>query len=131
MLPLVGVGRGLVVVVVAPLISPVLVSELPFIPTVPVSPVALSSSFSPFFCLVKWLQDSVSDCCVLVFSAGSFTVLEDSVASLVYNTGSCHAFVMSLLCSISVEGKSPWSLRSWEDIRNSSSQSRILLEELF
>jgi len=88
-LPLVGVGGGLIAVVAVPLVSPVLVSELPLVPAVPISPVALSASFSPFSCLEVWFQDCVSDICVLVFPAGSFSVLKDSTATLVYNTGSC------------------------------------------
>ncbi len=52
MLSLVGVGEELGAVVVASLVSPVLVSKLPLVPAVSVSPVDLSSSFSSFPCLV-------------------------------------------------------------------------------
>ena len=131
MLSLVGAGKKLVAVVVAPLVSPVLVSKLPLIPAVSVSPVVLSASFSSFSCLVVWSQDSFSDICVLVLPAGSFGVLEDSTPTFVYDTGSCHAVVQSSLCSKSVEGKSLWCLSSWEHVRDGGSQSRILLEELF
>ena len=131
MLSLVGAGKELVAVVVAPLVSPVLVSKLPLVPAVSVSPVVLSASFSSFSCLVVWSQDSFSDICVLVLPAGSFGVLEDSTPTFVYDTGSCHAVVQSSLCSKSVEGKSLRGLSGWEYVRDGSSQSRILLEELF
>ncbi len=49
MLSLVGVGEELGAVVVASLVSLVLVSKLPLVPAVSVSPVDLSSSFSSFF----------------------------------------------------------------------------------
>ena len=130
-LPLTDVDGGLIVVAVAPLVSPVLVSELPLVSTVSVSSVDLSSSFSPFSCLVIWLQDIVSDCCVLVLLASSFSMLEDSAAILVDDSSSCHTLVLSLLSGISGEGKSSWSLSGWEDVRNGGSQSRISLKEPF
>ncbi len=130
-LPLAGIDGGLIVVAVAPLVSPVLVSELPLVPTVSFSSVSLSSSFSPLSCLEVWLQDIVSDCCILVLLASSFSMLEDSAAILVDDSSSCHTLVLSLLSSISGEGKSSWSLSGWEDIRNSGSQSGICLKEPF
>jgi len=52
MLSLVGVGEELGAVVVASLVSPVLISKLPLVPAVSVSPVDLSSSFSSFSYLI-------------------------------------------------------------------------------
>jgi len=130
-LHLAGIGGGLIVVAVAPLVSPVLVSELPLVSTVSSSPVVLSSSFSPLSCLEVWLQDIVSDCCILELLTSPFSMLEDSAAILVDDSSSCHTLVLSLLSGISGEGKSSWSLSGWEDVRNGGSQSGISLKEPF